>query len=111
VHETGLAGHLTDIAFGNGTFVAVGWDGQIVQSDPVSAIPSPSAEIRLVNPTKMGPFSFEFTSQAGETYTVQSTSDFNSWTALGTLTANAVSTSVTDTSEEAGKRFYRVVKE
>lgn len=38
--ETGLAWHLTGVTYGAGTFVAVGWDGAIVQSERTA----PSAE-------------------------------------------------------------------
>ncbi|MBE7500810.1 MAG: hypothetical protein HS113_10990 [Verrucomicrobiales bacterium] len=34
--ETGLPWHLTGVTYGAGTFVAVGWEGQIAQSDPVA---------------------------------------------------------------------------
>ncbi|MBL9135305.1 MAG: hypothetical protein JNK85_05535 [Verrucomicrobiales bacterium] len=44
--ETGLATHLTGVTFGAGTFVAVGWDGAIAQSDPITA-PEPSDSPRL----------------------------------------------------------------
>lgn len=34
--ETGVAGHLTGVTYGAGTFVAVGWDGAIAQSEALS---------------------------------------------------------------------------
>lgn len=34
--ETGVTGHLTGVTYGAGTFVAVGWDGAIAQSEAVN---------------------------------------------------------------------------
>jgi autotransporter-associated beta strand protein len=42
--ETGLPWHLTGVTYGAGTFVAVGWEGQIAQSDPVA---DPGTDPRL----------------------------------------------------------------
>ena len=36
--ETEVTGHLKDVVFGQGTFVAVGWDGAIVQSNPIEPV-------------------------------------------------------------------------
>ena len=108
VHETGLDWHLKDVAFGNGTFVAVGWDGQIVQSDPVT--PIPSGEIRLTNPTKPTPFGFEFNGELGQTYTIQASTDLKTWTTVGSVSGAGASTSFADGSAVATRRFYRAIK-
>jgi hypothetical protein len=77
--------HLTDVAFGNGTFVAVGWDGQIVQSDPIETVPSGGA-IVLIDPQRSGDqMSFKFMGDLGKTYQIQVSADLKSWQTHATV--------------------------
>ncbi len=108
-HETDLPWHLTDIAYGDGTFVAVGWDGQMVQSDRVTT--TGGGEIRLSQPSKgagAGPFSFQFSGEAGKSYRVESSVDLVHWAALKTVSMTASPTAVTDAAPAGASRFYRV---
>jgi photosystem II stability/assembly factor-like uncharacterized protein len=104
--------HLTDIAFGNGTFIAVGWNGQIVQSDPIVAEPSPGSSIVLSQPAAaLDEVKFSFTGTVGETYQVQSTSDWVSWVPVTTVTCTTSPMKVSLPNQALRSRFYRVAKQ
>lgn len=108
-HETDLPWHLTDIAFGNGTFVAVGWDGQIVQSDPVGPAPS-AGEIRLFEPWRVGPaFGFSFAAEVGKTYDVLVSTDGRDWSWWDTVRADANPMVITDPDAGGKARLYRIL--
>jgi hypothetical protein len=108
--ETGASDHLTDIAFGNGTFVAVGWNGIIVQSDSVE--PSGGqGKITLSQPTALdGDVQFTFTATVGQVCEVQATADWVSWTTTATVACTASPMTVTIPGQNYPSRFYRVVK-
>jgi hypothetical protein len=108
--ETGAPDHLTDIAFGHGTFVAVGWNGQIVQSDPVG--PSEDDErIVLAQPTRSaGDVQFTFTGTVGQTYQVQATADWASWTTVTTVTCTVSPMNVMLPDQHGLSRFYRIMQ-
>lgn len=109
-HETDLIWHLTDIAYGDGTFIAVGWNGQIVQSDRVTT--TGGEEIRLSQPSKAagaGSFSFQVSGEAGKNYRVETSPDLMNWAVLKTVSMTASPTAVTDAAPAGPNRFYRVV--
>lgn len=106
-HETDLTWHLKSAAFGANTFVLVGWNGQIVQSDPVASSPA----IQLQDPAHGGAqFSFQFNSEAGRDYEVEVSTDCNAWSSLGSVKATGPLTQVQDVNASQGPRFYRLVQ-
>jgi photosystem II stability/assembly factor-like uncharacterized protein len=110
VHETDLLWHLTDVAFGKDTFVAVGWEKQIVQSDPVVVAPPPG-KIQITNTARVGDqLSFQFTAEVGNSYEVLTSPDFKTWSLLKTVTATSASMPFTDANASTSPRFYRVNK-
>jgi hypothetical protein len=86
----------------------VGYDGTILQSDPLGASPTP---IKLESPLKSGDqFSFHFNGQIGQSYQIQVLTDLTQWTLLKTLVCTNPSMPVTDAASPGVKQFYRIFK-
>ena len=109
-HETGLAGHLTDIGFGNGTFVAVGWDGQIVQSGPILPTSGDEHILLSVPQTDLDEVRFTFTGTIDAPYEIQTSTNCLSWIPVGSVTCTTSPMNVTLHGQTDWHRFYRVLK-
>ena len=103
--NSGTTTALYNITYGNGTFLAVGDAGRIVQSDSVIISP------KLTMSVAAGQLQFSWPSAAG-TFSLQQTGDLDapSWA----VTPNQVITLVGDQAvmkvdPPADKRFYRLV--
>jgi hypothetical protein len=110
LRETGADGHLTDIGYGGETFVAVGWDGLIVQSEPVA--PSANDEhIVLARPTLNGRrVELVFIGMVDQDYHVEETSDWQVWNKATNVTCTTSPVSITLPRHDAAARFYRIAK-
>jgi hypothetical protein len=100
-HASLLSQNLHDVAYGQGRFVAVGNAGTIVQGD--AALPSFAAP-----GVAGGAFQFMLSGGIEESYTVQRSDNFLSWTNTAIFTNNGVSGSFSDSPSPA-RRFYRAV--
>jgi hypothetical protein len=94
-----------DIAFGNGTFVAVGEHTMIVQSADISSL----VPIRLSGSlTTNQLFRLTITSAAGLALAVEISSDLQTWQTLRTLVNESGQTNLLETiPPTTGQRFYR----
>ncbi len=109
--ETEVAGHLKDVVFGAGTFVAVGWDGAIVQSNVIEPVQSEGGEIRITKPAWVnGAFSCEFQGIIGANYVLEGSTDCGTWTERQSATCNAAPMVLTDVGAAGHHSVYRVVK-
>ncbi|MHB8521725.1 MAG: WD40/YVTN/BNR-like repeat-containing protein [Limisphaerales bacterium] len=96
-------------AYGNGTFVAVGEHGTILQSGdlgPVTAL----SQLQV----RAGGIALHFTGQAGQVFRVQATTDLtlSHWVDLATITNSAGTVSLIDPAgANLTHRFYRVVQQ
>jgi hypothetical protein len=88
----------------------VGWDGQIVQSDPVQG--NPSGEILRISRFRHsgGQFSLEFSGEPGAIYEVQASTDLTQWVPLASVEGTGPSTTFSEMSGGVW-RFYRLRKE
>ncbi len=72
IRSNSVVTHLFGVASGNNTVVAVGYDGTILQSDPLGAAATP---ITISTPAKSGAqCKFNFTGQIGQSYQIQDSS-------------------------------------
>jgi len=94
-----------DVAFGNGTFVAVGEHTMIVQSADLSSL----VPIRLFGSiTTNQLFRLTITSAAGLALTVEISDDLQTWQTLRTLVNESGQTNLLETVlPMSGQRFYR----
>jgi hypothetical protein len=101
--DTGNSAELLDFTYGNGTFVAVGSNGTILQSGPVG---SNFYQTSFHN----GVFSAKYHGVPGTSYVFESsdTLEAGSWKLIATTKANSSEVQLSDTDAAGGKRFYRV---
>jgi photosystem II stability/assembly factor-like uncharacterized protein len=107
--ETEISGHLKDVTFGKQTFVAVGWDGAIVQSNPIGS--ADAEEIRMLKPVwKNDGFSCEFAGTVGSHYVIEGSADGKTWAERGSVVCNQTPTTITDEFASGAHSLYRLVK-
>ena len=94
---------LQSVAFGKGTFVAVGELGTILQTELVA---QPRLDLRVLPGSGFG---LEVQGEIGVRYRIQATSDFATWVDLGAITNDTPTTVFTDSMNAPSQRFYRVV--
>jgi hypothetical protein len=100
---------LQAVAFGNKTWVAVGFSSVIFQSDPVSG--SGGSGIVMRNPTRDGSrFSFMFDGELGQRYAVHATTDFVNWPEVTNVICTVSPMPCTVLGQTMPARYYRVVK-
>lgn len=105
---SGVTKTLNGVAFGANTFVVVGEDGTILQSNPISTAP---ASIALSQAAKNGnQFGFHITCQAGSVYEIQVSTNLVSWSPVGTLNATNSAISWQETTTQEPMKFYRIAK-
>jgi hypothetical protein len=102
-YNTGRIDFLTDVAYGNNTFVAVGGRGQIYQSDPILAL----------DLSKGLPAQLSLRGPLGRSCLIESADGLvatNPWTAVATVSLTKNPTTWVD-SDSASKpqRFYRAI--
>jgi hypothetical protein len=92
---------VSSIAFGNGTFIAVGAGGLIVQSVPTPSLVS-------ATPVSQG-IKINATGDIGRNFVLETTTNLNaaSWTTLFSVTNAPYSTNYIDIVTNAPQRFYR----
>jgi hypothetical protein len=96
---------LLGIVFGNGTFVAVGVAGTVLQSGVLQEQPVLGPLVILPG----GGSQITLTGQAGVTYPVQISTDLLRWTSLTNFALTGSSGSFIDLSASgSARRFYRV---
>ena len=106
--ETEVTGHLKDVVFGQGTFVAVGWDGAIVQSNPIEPV---GEEIRITKPRWVnGAFVCEFQSTVGANYSLEASTDCVTWTERTSAICNVTPMVLTDPIANGKHSLFRVVR-
>ncbi|MGH7971528.1 MAG: hypothetical protein ACREIC_22650, partial [Limisphaerales bacterium] len=92
---------LSGLGYGNGSFVAVGPHGTILESGTITSLaltPGPSA----------GALRFSLTGQTGLVYTVQSSTNLVSWQTVTNITPIQSTTSVFDIAPVTSEHvFYR----
>jgi hypothetical protein len=106
VHESGWTNQLNGVAYGNGTFVAVGAGGAILQSEDTR--PHLSATIEA----STGGVQLSITGGLVRCHRVQAATELptTNWTDLLTFTNTGPATNFVDTSAtNFNRRFYRVV--
>jgi hypothetical protein len=97
------------VAYGNDTWVAVGNHSTIVQSDPPGAEP---AAIVMSDPVRAGnQFSFKFNGEVGQSYNVQSTTNFINWSFVTNITCTMSPTTCARSVGNNARVFFRVVKQ
>jgi hypothetical protein len=99
--NAGLSPVLRGIAYGNGSFVAVGDQGIILQSGPVFHLkPNPG----------VGPLHWVLKGEAGRSYTFQCTENLVNWNSITNFVSAGETTLLIDsTATNSDLRFYRVV--
>jgi hypothetical protein len=96
---------LNGVAYGNGSFVAVGNGGMILQSGPIFTIAGGS---QITN----GGYALTLTGQVGRSYSIQANGDLTTtnWSVVASFTNNAETMQVIDSSAGGtNQRFYRAV--
>ena len=101
VRPSGTWNHLQGIAYGNGHFVAFGDNGTILQSGSVITLSiTPSASIGLLSLSLEGP--------SGLNYTIQTSTDLNSWRNLTNITRAQPTSVILDAQPlKSDRQFYR----
>jgi Immunoglobulin I-set domain len=100
-HPSGVTENLHDVAYGLGKFIAVGNAGTIIQS----AASSPAfATPRALD----GAIRLTLSEGLEDSYPLQSTTDFQTWTSAGALTNDGVGASFAFNTN-GPRRFYRAV--
>ncbi|HEX5222494.1 MAG TPA: hypothetical protein VFZ59_23265 [Verrucomicrobiae bacterium] len=95
------------LAYGANTWVAVGNNGLILQADPAST----TEGILLSDAKRLGTeFSFKFNGTVGQTYQVQTSTNFVEWSNLTTIACTNAPTACTLTGQNGLHRFYRLQK-
>ena len=107
--ETDLPWHMKAVAYGNGTFVSVGWDGQILQSDPVPGTDGGSAAPTLTIQRKNASQVVVSWPLAATGWTLQRSTNLTTWeneptAVVATATAHTVTLNCT------GAKSFRLRK-
>jgi hypothetical protein len=95
--------HLYRVAYGKGTFVAVGDSGTIIQSDPVLTLKASS----LAGDT----FTFISAGEVGPTHTWQTSTNLLNWEDGGNYQQDQPTKPISDTVSSNPLKFYRIKPE
>lgn len=100
---------LNGIAYGNGTWVAVGNRGLILQSDPVSGA-APEGIVLTDIHRAGGELSFRFNGTIGASYLVQASADLVNWTTIATVVCTSSPMPYSDLISGSGNQFLRMAR-
>ncbi len=100
-----LTGQLTSVAFGHHTFVAVGYGGSIVQSSILAPVRPVLGPVVLLSTSAA---QVTLNGEAGQTYSIQASTNPTDWLTITNLTLNNTSGQFVDpAASNYPRRFYR----